>query len=304
MQPELNAGGALTVYALGVPLVLLLILVEAIISAWRRRDYYQHQDTMCSLGLLGGNIVVNVGLKTLTLGFYLYLYQFRLFDLSTLLPMWAVWLLSFILIDFTFYWFHRLSHRMRWLWSIHMNHHSSEEMNFVVAFRQPWLAPIAKVPFFAGLPLIGLDPTITLVAGVAATLWGVVGHTKLVGKLWWPIEYVFNTPSHHRVHHGSNPEYIDKNYGNIFIIWDRLFGTFEPERAPVRYGLRTNVGTFNPIKITFMDWAALFQRMREAGNLRDALGYFFGPPNWQPAASADAGSPGFPVAEGALEEKA
>ena len=106
-----------------------------------------------------------------------------------------VLLLSFVAIDFVFYWYHRVSHRMRFLWAVHMNHHSSEEMNFVVAFRQAWLGPVTKIPFFASLPLLGFDPTITLVAGVGATLWGVVGHTKIVNKLWHPI----NTPSHHRV---------------------------------------------------------------------------------------------------------
>ena len=286
MQTDLDPTGVAMVYAVGVPVVLLLILVEAVVSAWQRRGYYKRHDTLCSLGLLSGNIVVNASLKVFSLGFYLYLYQFRIFDLGSLLPVWAVWVLSFVLIDLVFYCYHRLSHRMRFLWAVHMNHHSSEEMNFVVAFRQAWLGPVTKIPFFAVLPLIGLDPTITLVAGVAATLWGVLGHTKLVDKLWWPVEWLFNTPSHHRVHHGSNPEYIDKNYGNIFIIWDRMFCTFEPERAAVIYGLRTNVGTFNPLKITLMDWAKLLHHLRGAQSISHALGHFFGPPDWQPPNSS------------------
>jgi alkylglycerol monooxygenase len=282
MQPDVDPMGALVLYAVGVPLVLLLILVEAVLCNVKHWDYYKSSDTLCSLGLLAGNIVVNVGLKAGTLGFYLYLYQFRWLDMNKLLPLWALWLMSFVAIDFVFYWYHRASHRMRFLWAVHMNHHSSEEMNFVVAFRQAWLGPATKIPFFSCLPLVGFDPTITLVAGVGATLWGVVGHTRIVDKLWRPIEWFFNTPSHHRVHHGSNPEYIDKNYGNLFIFWDRMFGTFEPEHAPVIYGLRKKVGTYNPVTLTVMDWKALFAKMRSADSLPDALCYFFASPGWEP----------------------
>ena len=158
-----------------------------------------------------------------------------------------------------------------------MSHHSSEEMNFAVSFRQAWLGPISKIPFFIFLPLIGLDPTIIAVAGVISTLWGIFGHTQVIGKLG-PIEWIFNTPSHHRVHHGANEEYIDKNYGNLFIIWDRIFGTFEPERANVRYGLVKNVNTFNPVKITLMEWSSMFKDMSKASNLQEFINIFFGPP--------------------------
>jgi sterol desaturase/sphingolipid hydroxylase (fatty acid hydroxylase superfamily) len=282
MHTDIDPTGTLALYALGVPLVLLLILVEAVLCNLKGWRYYQAKDTWCSLGLLAGNIVINAGLKASTLGLYLYLYQFRLFEIRELLPVWAVWLLSFVMIDLVFYWYHRMSHRVRFLWAVHMNHHSSEEMNFLVAFRQAWLGPVTKIPFFAALPLLGMDPTITLVAGVGATLWGVVGHTKIVDKLWPPLEWLFNTPSHHRVHHGSNAQYIDKNYGNLFIVWDRMFGTFEAEQEPVVYGLINNVATYNPVKITFMDWQALARKMRNAPSLRIALGYFFGPPGWEP----------------------
>jgi sterol desaturase/sphingolipid hydroxylase (fatty acid hydroxylase superfamily) len=287
MQPEVDPTGAMLAYTVGVPLVLALIAFEAILCSVKGWQYYRRSDTLCSLGLLAGNILVNASLKAFSLGFYLYLYQFRLFDLSNIMPLWLVWFSSFVMIDLVFYWYHRMSHRVRFLWAVHMNHHCSEEMNFVVAFRQAWLGPVTKIPFFAALPLLGLDPTITLVAGVVATLWGVVGHTRVIGKLWWPVEWLLNTPSHHRVHHGSNPEYIDKNYGNLFIVWDRIFGTFAPEDTPVVYGLLTNVNTFNPFLITVMDWLAMFGSMRSASTPRDALGYFFGPPGWKPAASDD-----------------
>lgn len=282
MTAELDPSGALAVYAVGVPLVLCVIAVEAVVNAWQKRGFYVAGDTWCSLGLLAGNILVNAALKTLTLDFYLYLYQFRLWDLSSIFPLWLVWVLSFVLIDLVFYWYHRMSHRVRFLWAIHMCHHSSEEMNFVVAFRQAWLGPVSKIPFFAVLPLIGLDPTITLVAGVAATLWGVWGHTRIIDTLLLPIEWLFNTPSHHRVHHGSNPEYIDKNYGNLFILWDRLFGTFAPERNAVIYGIQKNVGTYNPLTITLLEWRNIIRDIRAAPDFRHGFYALFGPPEWQP----------------------
>lgn len=265
------------VYAVGAPIILALIFIEALISNLQKASYYKKEDTLCTVGLLTGNILMVFAVKGLTLALHFYLYQFRLFDLASMIPLWAMWVLTFILIDLVFYIYHRISHRSRFLWAIHMSHHSSEEMNFAVSFRQAWLGPVSKIPFFILLPLIGLDPTIIAVAGVISTLWGIFGHTQVIGKLG-PIEWIFNTPSHHRVHHGANEQYIDKNYGNLLIIWDRMFGTFEPEKANVRYGLVKNVNTFNPIKITLMEWSSIFKDMSKAPNLKESFNIFFGPP--------------------------
>ena len=265
------------VYAVGAPIILALIFIEALISNLQNASYYKKEDTLCTVGLLTGNILMVFAVKGLTLALHFYLYQFRLFDLASMIPLWVMWILTFILIDLVFYIYHRISHRSRFLWAIHMSHHSSEEMNFAVSFRQAWLGPVSKIPFFILLPLIGLDPTIIAVAGVISTLWGIFGHTQVIGKLG-PIEWIFNTPSHHRVHHGANEQYIDKNYGNLLIIWDRMFGTFEPEKANVRYGLVKNVNTFNPIKITLMEWSSIFKDMSKAPNLKESFNIFFGPP--------------------------
>ena len=266
------------VYAIGLPIILAMILIEALISGFNRKSLYKSKDTLCTSGLLFGNILMGFAIKGATLGLHIFLYQFRVFDLANVIPLWAMWLMTFILIDFVFYIYHRLSHRVRFLWAIHMSHHSSEEMNFAVSMRQAWLGPVSKIPFFIVLPILGLDPTIIAVAGVISTLWGVVGHTQIVGKLG-PLEWILNTPSHHRVHHGANAEYIDKNYGNLLIIWDRMFGTFEPEKAKVKYGLVNNVNTFNPIKITFMGWQSMMQDIQKAKNYREVFSTIFGPPN-------------------------
>ena len=266
------------IYLVGLPIIFSMMLFEALVSQYQKRGYYQNKDTLCTSGLVAGNIFMSLLIKGATLALHIYLYEFRIFDLSNMLPVWAIWVLTFILIDLVFYVYHRCSHRIRFLWAIHMSHHSSEEMNFAVSLRQAWLGPVSKIPFFMILPLAGLDPTIIAVVGVISTLWGVVGHTQMVGKLGF-VEWVFNTPSHHRVHHGANPEYIDKNFGNLLIIWDKLFGTFEPEKASVKYGLVNNVKTFSPIKITFMDWQAMFQEIKIQKNIKEKIKIFFGPPN-------------------------
>tara|TARA_Y200000002_G_scaffold178188_2_gene146827 strand:- start:363 stop:1202 length:840 start_codon:yes stop_codon:yes gene_type:complete len=265
------------IYLVGLPIIFSMMLFEALVSQYQKRGYYQNKDTLCTSGLVAGNIFMSLSIKGATLALHIYLYEFRIFDLSNMLPVWAIWVLTFILIDLVFYVYHRCSHRIRFLWAIHMSHHSSEEMNFAVSLRQAWLGPVSKIPFFMILPLAGLDPTIIAVVGVISTLWGVVGHTQMVGKLGF-VEWIFNTPSHHRVHHGANPEYIDKNYGNLLIIWDKLFGTFEPEKASVKYGLVNNVKTFSPIKITFMDWQAMFQEIKIQKNIKEKIKIFFGPP--------------------------
>jgi len=265
------------VYAIGAPIVLFLILIEVLFSSFYNKSLYKKNDTLCTIGLLTGNILMVFALKGITLAFHFYLFQFKFFDLSTLMPIWALWILTFVMIDLVFYFYHRISHRVNFLWAIHMSHHSSEEMNFAVSFRQAWFGPISKLPFFMILPLIGFDPTLIAVAGVISTLWGIVGHTQIIGKLG-PLEWVFNTPSHHRVHHGSNNQYIDKNYGNLLIVWDRMFGTFEPEVEPVKFGLVNNVNTFNPTKITFMGWADIFKNIKNATNMNEAIYFLIGPP--------------------------
>ena len=265
------------VYAIGAPIVFAMILLEVIFSATNNKNLYKKDDTLCTAGLLTGNIMMVFALKGITLALHFYLFQFKLFNLPELVPTWALWVLTFIVIDLVFYIYHRISHRVNFLWAIHMSHHSSKEMNFAVSFRQAWFGPVSKLPFFMIMPLIGFDPTIIAVAGVISTLWGIVGHTQIIGKLG-PLELIFNTPSHHRVHHGSNSQYIDKNYGNLLIIWDRIFGTFEPEKEPVKYGLVRNVNTFNPTKITFMGWHQIYKNIKNASSLNQALYFLFGPP--------------------------
>ena len=269
------------IYTYGVPIVLLLIAAEVIYSTVNGLGLYKFRDTLAGLGLLIGNFMVGLLTKSSIFFLYVYLYQFKFITVNELLPTWAVWIVTFVMIDFVYYWYHRFSHRVRFMWAVHMNHHSSEEMNFTVSLRQAWFGPITKVPFFIVMPLIGFDPIITAVAGVASTLWGVIGHTQWIRRLG-VLEYILVTPSSHRVHHGSNECYIDKNYGNLLIVWDRLFGTFAEEIEPVRFGIRENVKTFNPIKITFMFWQQMVSDFKNSKNQKERFLSFFGKPEWKP----------------------
>lgn len=269
------------VYTVGIPIILGLICLEAVFSAFRNRQFYKLGDTGGTVGLLAGNVFVSLITQGFVLSLYFFLYQFRVLTVNDVMPVWAAWLLTLVMIDFVFYWYHRSAHRIRFLWAIHMNHHSSVEMNFSVAFRQAWFGPISKAPFYIIMPLVGFDPSITVVVALFSRLWGVLGHTQWIDKLGW-LDGIFNTPSTHRVHHGTNPEYVDSNYGNFFIVWDRLFGTYSKEQAPVIFGLVKNLETNNPVKITFFTWSAIVSDVKGAQSFDEILGYIFGPPDWSP----------------------
>ena len=269
-----------TVYAVGAPIVIALILIESLVSSSKKLGYYKRGDSMGTIGLIIGNVIVNLLTKTSILGFYLFLYQYKLFDISSL-SLWIQVISTLIVIDFIYYWFHRTSHRVRFFWGIHMNHHSSEEMNFLVSLRQAWFNPLFRLPFFFILPLIGFDPLLTFVVGAASTLWAVIQHTQTIGKLG-PLEWFMVTPSAHRVHHGVNVEYLNKNFGNLFIVWDRIFGTYAEEKEAVIFGLTTNVKTFNPFRITAFSWLQFVNDFKQSNNLSDKFMSFFGSPEWSP----------------------
>ena len=269
------------IYSYGIPIILALIASEVIYSSFYRLNYYTLKDSLAGLGLLAGNFIMGLFTKGSVFLAYVYLYQFRVITIDEILPGWMVWILTFIIVDFVYYWYHRCSHRVRFFWAVHMNHHSSEEMNFSVSLRQAWFGGINKFPFFMIIPLIGFNPVITAVASLILMLWGVTGHTQWIKKLG-PLEYIFVTPSHHRVHHGSNEEYIDKNYGNFLIIWDRMFGTFKEEKFEVVYGIRENVKTFNPVKITFIFWQNMIEDFKKSKNTKEKFLSLFGSPEWKP----------------------
>ena len=185
--------------------------------------------------------------------------------------------------DFLYYWDHRWMHEVRLFWANHVTHHSSERYNLSTALRQPWSGFLTSWVFLP-MPLVGIPAKHVAKAGQLNLLYQYWIHTEAIDRLPKPIEAVFNTPSHHRVHHGANPQYLDKNYGGILIVWDKLFGTFEPEVRRIKYGLTKNIKTFNPIQIGYHEFIDIARDVRGASGWRNKLGYVFGRPGWQPAA--------------------
>lgn len=267
-----------------LPVFAALMVAEATFTSVRGHNVYALKDFGGSMSQLGINILVRLALGGAVIGLHIFLYRYRIFEVPS--GPWG-WLLTFIVIDFVFYGYHRASHRVRFLWCAHVVHHSSEHMNLGTALRQSPTGPFTKVLFYWPLPLLGFDPLVIASAGALATLYGFWTHTKVIKKLWTPLEWLFVTPSHHRAHHGSNPEYIDKNYGNFLIIWDRLFGTFEPEAAPVQYGLTKNIGTYNPLRIAFTEWVALFKDSLGSTSLRGLWNLWLLPAQSSGGVSAD-----------------
>jgi sterol desaturase/sphingolipid hydroxylase (fatty acid hydroxylase superfamily) len=264
----------LTHYA--IPAFLALMLGESCVAAWRGRRVYEARDTAASLAMGVGNVLIQAAWKGVAFGFYWVLYQHRLFELGTGA---AAWILVFVAEDFAYYWFHRGSHEVRLFWAAHVNHHSSQRYNLSTALRQSWTTPFTSMCFYWPLPLLGFHPALFMTATAVSLLYQFWIHTEQIDRLG-PLEWVLNTPSHHRVHHGANVEYLDRNYGGILIVWDRLFGSFEPEGAPVRYGLTKNLRTYDPVRIAFHEWAALARDVASAPTLSERAALCLRPPGW------------------------
>ena len=199
---------------------------------------------------------------------------------------WWVWVLLFFADDFSYYWFHRVSHESRAFWASHVVHHSSQHYNLSTALRQTWV-PMTYLPFWLWMPAVGFEPWMVLLAQAWSLIYQFWIHTEKIRKLPRWFEGVFNTPSHHRVHHGTNEQYLDKNYGGILIIWDRLFGTYEPEGERVRYGLTTQLRTFRPVRVAFHEYIAMWHDIKRAPRIRDKLGVVFRGPGWTPPGVAE-----------------
>jgi sterol desaturase/sphingolipid hydroxylase (fatty acid hydroxylase superfamily) len=236
---------------------------------------YELKDSAASLTMGLGSLVIGVGAAFLRVPFFAWLYEHRFVDLGSAGA--GSWLLLLFAEDLCYYWFHRLHHEVRVLWAAHVAHHSSQHYNLSTALRQPWATPFTGPLFWAPLPLLGFSPAMVLIAQSWSLLYQFWLHTEAVGKLG-PLEWVLNTPSHHRVHHGTNPEYLDKNHGGIFILWDRLFGTFAVEGRRVTYGLTTNISSFSPLHIATHELRAMGRDLAACTSLRDVLRAVLGRP--------------------------
>jgi sterol desaturase/sphingolipid hydroxylase (fatty acid hydroxylase superfamily) len=262
---------------LAIPAFVFLMIVEIVSYRFlpdEGEQGYAVRDTATSLTMGVGSVVANLGWNAATLATYLVAYELTPLRVQ---PVWWSWVLVFVLNDLTYYWQHRADHRVRILWASHVNHHSSQRYNLSTALRQTWTG-IGTMPLAIPMVLLGFPPAMIFTSMSVNLLYQFWIHTERIGRLPRPIEWVMNTPSHHRVHHAVNPQYLDRNYGGVFIVWDRLFRTFEPEVEPVVYGLTTNLRTYNPVRVAFHEYAAIVRDLRSVTGFRARLTVLFGTP--------------------------
>jgi len=264
---------------LAIPAFIALMIVEAIVGVLLQREIYEVKDAAASISMGLGNLATDLLAKVAQFSILTFLYRFAIFHIDY---QWWAWVLLFFCDEFSYYWFHRVSHGSRIFWASHVVHHSSQRYNLSTALRQTWTGSFMSFVFWIWLPIVGFPPIMIMTMKAISLLYQFWIHTELIRSLG-PLEFVFNTPSHHRVHHGSNLRYIDRNHGGTLIIWDKLFGTFEPENPadPVRFGLTKNIQTYNPVRIAFHEWAALFHDAWAAPGWRNKLRYIFGNPGWR-----------------------
>ncbi len=261
-----------------IPGFLILLLLEAWYSWKENKALYETKDTWSSLAMGIGNVISGFLSKLVVLGAFIFVYQFRIFTLGYA---WWVWVLAFFADDLSYYWFHRTAHHVRWFWASHVIHHSSQHYNLSTALRQTWTGNLTgSFLFWLWMPLIGFDPIIVILMQQISLIYQFWIHTEAVHRLPRPIEFIFNTPSHHRVHHARDLKYLDKNHAGILIIWDRMFNTFKQEEERPTYGLTKNISTYNPIKIAFLEWGDMFSRAWGANSLKNAFNYLIKPPGW------------------------
>jgi sterol desaturase/sphingolipid hydroxylase (fatty acid hydroxylase superfamily) len=269
-------------YLFALPVFLAGIVVEALyyrVALGKTYDWW----------VAGSNLVVAIGrlatdalTKVIVVAVYLMAYEWRLFDIP--LDRWESWVALFVAVEIAYYWVHRYSHEIRWMWAQHSVHHSAQQLTLSVAYRLGWMQFVAG-PWLFLIPVcwLGFDPRAVMFMFAANLLYQFWLHTETVGRLG-VLEWVFNTPSHHRVHHAIEPEYLDRNYGGVLIIWDKLFGTFAQYREdkPITYGMVRQIDTNNPVKIVFAEWGVLCRDLRGAKTLREVLGYTLAAPGWKP----------------------
>ena len=265
-----------------IPFFVFAMLLEFVVSSNKNMKSYTAKDAFSSIAMGLGNVFIGFLSKLFVFAALYYVYEsFRIFTIPIT---WWSFIILFFLDDFSYYWFHRTSHENRFFWASHVVHHSSRHYNLSTALRQTWTGGFYSFIFWLWLPLLGFHPGMILFQMSISLLYQFWIHTELIQQMPKWIEFFFNTPSHHRVHHGSNPIYLDRNHAGILIIWDRLFGTFQPElkHEKVKYGLVVNIKTYNPILIAFNEWGALFKDLITRNlSVTNRIKYLYKPPGWK-----------------------
>lgn len=272
---------------LATPVFIALIVAEMLVARFAGRGRYEARDTAASLLMGFASVVAGALFAFVFADFARAVAPYRLMDIGWSLPAVAA---AFVLNDLRYYWWHRASHRIRWLWADHVQHHSSQHYNLSTALRQPATGVLTPgLLFHVPMILMGFPlPMIGFVGGLNLVYQFWI-HTETIGRCPAWFEAVMNTPSHHRVHHATNARYLDSNYAGVFIVWDRLFGSFVAERAddPPRYGIVKNLGTFNPLRVALHEWVGMLSDMAKARSPREAALYLLAPPGWSPDGSRE-----------------
>jgi sterol desaturase/sphingolipid hydroxylase (fatty acid hydroxylase superfamily) len=267
---------------IATPIYLIIVGAEILLSNYQRRKLYSWKDTIENVCLMLFNGGIDLAFRVVYLLILGYFYQHRLLSLTNIFTYWFLLILGE---DFLYYWLHRFDHEIRFFWAIHITHHSSEFMNLTVGFRSSVFQPIYRFIYFIPLAFFGFRPVDIVFIYSCTQIWGILVHTELIKKMGW-LEYIFVTPSHHRVHHASNPKYLDKNMGMFLIIWDQLFGTFQPELSDdeyesKKYGLTKPRENENQAGLIFQEWKNIrADLLRKDIGWKEKWGYLFGPPGW------------------------
>ena len=263
-----------------IPFFVITLILEIIVDARARSNSYETKDAITSISMGLGNVFLGLISKVFVFAIFYYLYDnFRLFTIPFV---WWAWVLILFAEDLIYYWFHRTSHLSRFFWASHIVHHSSQRYNLSTALRQTWTGSFLSFVFWLPLPLLGFHPVMILAQMSISLIYQYWIHTELIKKMPGWFESIFNTPSHHRVHHATNPQYLDRNHAGIFIIWDKWFGSFEPEREKPIYGLVTNISSFNPLYVAFHEWINLFRDIFSSRtSFINLLKYISKPPGWK-----------------------
>jgi sterol desaturase/sphingolipid hydroxylase (fatty acid hydroxylase superfamily) len=268
---------------LALPVFIAILLAEIWINHKRQLGLYEHKDMWASLSLALISTVVDLLPKALAFMALFYVHEANFLGLKDIVGrQWWAWGILLFADDFTYYWFHRLNHEVRLFWAGHVQHHSSVYLNYGTALRQGIGERAHKYFFWIWLPLFGFDPVMVFIMTSVNLIYQYWNHTELVRKLPRPLEWIFNTASHHRVHHASQPRYLDRNHAGIFILWDRIFGTFSEEKDfdPPKYGLTNNIQTHNPFHIITHEYVAIWRDVKRASKWSDKLKYIFWAPGW------------------------
>jgi sterol desaturase/sphingolipid hydroxylase (fatty acid hydroxylase superfamily) len=255
--------------------MILLVLLEWVLTIVQKKEYYNRLDTISAtfIGLV--NVGISALLKIGIFGIILFFYNLVPWHIPR---EWWAYILCIIALDFSRYWSHRLTHVNRFWWATHVTHHNSKKYNLSVAFRLGWTQHI-KFIFFIPIVLMGFDPVLFFICHQIEVLYQFWIHTEYIRKLPAPMEYIFVTPSHHRVHHSTNDKYLDKNFGSTFIIWDRLFGTFQAEEEQTLYGITKPINSYNPITLNFHEWKDMSVDVIKSRSFKEAYAMLFTSPS-------------------------